>query len=278
MKIGYFITARLKSSRLKQKILLDLNGKTILDHVIERCKKVYGIDGIVLCTSTNEQDSVLYDFALKHQIQFYPGSEEDVLLRLLNAAEYYGYDGFLSITADNPLHSFYIARQILEVNREHYPDFIFTHGLPLGLAPYFIETKALKVAVEMKKESNTEIWGPFVNRPDFFNIVYLNVTGNLFNDKTRLTCDYPEDYRFLSHLLSGTIKNTHPDIFDLVYLIQVDPELITINNEVIQQSPSPKEIERINHKFNELKNEGEVLAKSIGKKLTPQKKTIKLSL
>jgi len=42
MKIGFFITARLKSSRLKNKILLDLNGKTVLDRIIERCKVVSG--------------------------------------------------------------------------------------------------------------------------------------------------------------------------------------------------------------------------------------------
>ena len=44
MKIGFFITARLKSSRLKRKVLLDLNGKTLIDRVIERAKKVNGIE------------------------------------------------------------------------------------------------------------------------------------------------------------------------------------------------------------------------------------------
>ncbi len=98
MKIGFFITARLKSSRLKHKILLDLNGKSVLDRVIERCKATPGIDGVVLCTSTNPQDSILYQSALKNEIQFYPGSEDDVLNRLLSAAEYYHYDAFISIT------------------------------------------------------------------------------------------------------------------------------------------------------------------------------------
>ena len=70
MKIGFFITARLKSERLKLKILLDLNGKTVLDRVIERCKSTPGIDDVILCTSRNSQDSLLYDYALKHNIEF----------------------------------------------------------------------------------------------------------------------------------------------------------------------------------------------------------------
>ena len=83
MKIGFFITARLKSTRLKRKILLDLNGKSVLDRVIERAKQVKGIDGVVLCTSINPQDSELYKNALSNQIEFFAGSEDDVLISLV---------------------------------------------------------------------------------------------------------------------------------------------------------------------------------------------------
>ena len=114
MKLGYFITARLKSSRLKRKILLPLSGNTVLDHVINRCKETNEIDDVVLCTSTNPQDAELFDYALKHQIKFFAGSEDDVLKRLLDAAKYYGFDAFVSITADNPLHSIFISNQIVE--------------------------------------------------------------------------------------------------------------------------------------------------------------------
>ena len=69
MKTGYFITARLKSSRLKRKILLRMGEQTILDHVIERAKLVHGVDDIVLCTSVNPQDSVLFDYALVSSVK-----------------------------------------------------------------------------------------------------------------------------------------------------------------------------------------------------------------
>ena len=92
MKIGFFITARLKSTRLKRKILLDLNGKTVLERVIERCKAVKGVGGVVLCTSNNQDDRELKQFATSENIQFFEGSEEDVLQRLLDAAKKYHYD------------------------------------------------------------------------------------------------------------------------------------------------------------------------------------------
>lgn len=278
MKIGFFITARLKSSRLKQKILLDLNGKSILDHVIERCKKVYGIDGIVLCTSTNPQDSTLYEFALKHQIQFYAGSEEDVLQRLSDASDYFGYDAFLSITADNPLHSFTIAQQIVDIYKRKQPDFIFTKGLPIGIAPYFLDAKALKIAVRMKKEANTEIWGPFVNRPDFFNIANINILNSPLNEHYRLTCDYPEDYFLLLSLINLIDPKNQPNIHNIFSCLKDNEKLWKINQGVVQKLPEETEIERINTFFDNNKSLGIQTAKEINKELNPALIEVDLSI
>ena len=65
MKIGFLITARLKSSRLPFKILKDLNGKTVIERIIDRAKKIQNISEIILCTSTNSQDRPLVDIAKK---------------------------------------------------------------------------------------------------------------------------------------------------------------------------------------------------------------------
>ena len=48
MKIGFLITARLKSSRLKLKLLKQLNSKTVIEHVITRAKKVVECEDIGL--------------------------------------------------------------------------------------------------------------------------------------------------------------------------------------------------------------------------------------
>ena len=51
MKIGFLITARLKSSRLKFKILKHLNGISVIERIIQRAKEVKECKDIVLCTS-----------------------------------------------------------------------------------------------------------------------------------------------------------------------------------------------------------------------------------
>lgn len=269
MKIGFFITARLKSTRLKQKILLDLNGKPIIERVIERCIGTAGIDGVVLCTSTNPQDSLLYQYACKNNIQFYSGSESDVLDRLLNAAEYYYYDAFLSITADNPLFSIYTSQLAVDWYKEEGCDFIFTKGLPVGIGSYLLDTKALKIACHIKKEIDTEIWGPIINRPDFFKIGNIEIINSPYNEDLRLTCDYPEDYRLIREIYKNFCANHIPSTFEIFDVLTKNSNLWSINSMHNQsQLDNIKKME-INNEFTAGIPKANEFAQQLHKKLTP---------
>ena len=269
MKIGFFITARMKSSRLTHKVLLDLNGKSVIDRVIERCKSVKGIDGVVLCTSHNPQDSILYDSAVKNNIQFYIGSEVDVLDRLLNAALYYGYDAFVSITADNPLFSIYTSQILVDWNKREDFDFIFSKGLPIGCCTSLINVKALQVAVGMKNAADTEIWGPFVNRPDFFNVGQLVVTNSPFKEEKRLTCDYPEDYQLFRRLYSFYDSSVIPSLHETLQTLVEHPHLWDLNKMHVQKAPTDIELSQIAKTFNEQIGNGLDIAKQLGKTMIP---------
>ena len=63
MKFGFLITARLKSTRLPQKLLLRLQGVEVIRHVIRKAKEVAGVDEVVLCTSNNPEDEPLVKIA-----------------------------------------------------------------------------------------------------------------------------------------------------------------------------------------------------------------------
>lgn len=278
MKIGFFITARLKSSRLKHKILLDLNGKPIIQRVIERCKSTMGIDNVVICTSTNPQDSILYDYALKNKIQFWAGSEDDVLYRLLSAAEYYGYDAFLSITADNPLFSILTSQIVIDWFRQESFDFIFTKGLPVGVSTYFIKTKALQIANFMKQETDTEIWGPFVNRADFFKIGELKITNSPFKEDKRITCDYPEDYRFINMIYNYYAADDIPRIQSYFQILKNKPELWKINGMHTQRILDENILQNINKIFDKNIEKGKNFAKVLNIVLSPGRKTLTIEI
>ena len=189
--------------------------------------------------------------------------------RLVDAAEFYGIDAFLSITADNPLHSYNVGQLIIESYNKHDFDFIFTRGLPIGIAPYFLKTKALKVAIKMKSAADTEIWGPFVNRPDFFNIAYINIVDSPFAEEKRLTCDYPEDYSLFKSIVKNFPSNKEPTIFNTFDVLTENPEIWDENRSIKQLYNSSDQLTQISKNFDNQKELGREYARKNDFKLRP---------
>ena len=62
MKKVIIIPARLDSSRLPKKVLLDLKGKTVIQRVYEQCLKVKNVDGVYIATDSIEIKEVCETF------------------------------------------------------------------------------------------------------------------------------------------------------------------------------------------------------------------------
>jgi len=97
------IQARMSSSRLPGKVLMDIAGRHMLQHVIERTMQAKTIDGIVLATTTDPSDDVLEQFCRSQDIPCYRGSLPDVLDRYYHAALQFHADVIIRLTADCPL-------------------------------------------------------------------------------------------------------------------------------------------------------------------------------
>ena len=234
MKIGFLITARLKSERLPLKIIKDLNGKTVIERLIDRIKEIKDITDIVLCTSTNSQDRPLIDIARKNNIYYYNGDGQDVLKRLLDAAKFYELDYFLGITADNPLITIRYSNLIVDEIKSDKYDFIKLEGLPLGAATYGMRAKALEVVCKIKNIVNTEIWGYLIDRPEIFDIKTIKVEGKLNRPKLRFTLDYPEDYEFINHIYSNIPFKKVLNLYNIIDYLDKNPEIAKINKNCVQ--------------------------------------------
>jgi spore coat polysaccharide biosynthesis protein SpsF len=269
MRIAFLITARLKSERLKKKILLDLNGKSVVERVIERARAVKDIDGVVVCTSTEKEDHLLVDIAGRNNVDHFCGSSVDVMDRLMNAALTKGYDAFLSITADNPLFSITTSDLIVDWMRTSPCDFIYTKGLPTGCGTYGIDIKAMQVANLMKKEADTEIWGPFINRPDFFNIGELLVVNCPYREEYRITCDFPEDYELIREIYGHFEMDHIPGMEEVIRLLNENPAILQMNSMHKQRHLSADFMESIHRVFEEARAKGIAYARSIEKELQP---------
>jgi len=236
MNIGFLITARLKSTRLKLKVIKFLNGYTVIDRVIQRAKQVKGCSDIVLCTSHFNQDLPLVRSAIENDIYYYNGNPEDVLQRLLDAAELFNMDYVIGITADNPMFSIHHANIIADMFRvDNSHDFIYTTGMPIGVNIYGMSTRALKTVCSIKEEIDTEIWGYLINRPEIFNVKEIKVDDKYQGGDYRMTLDEPDDYEFFTQLYNMFSKDDVIDVLDVYLCLEENPDMADINSSVVQK-------------------------------------------
>jgi len=97
------VQARMGSNRLPGKVMKIVCGKPLLEHLINRLKRVKCADQIVIATTVNETEDIIVELCKKLDISYYRGSEEDVLGRYYEAAVEYGGDIIIRITSDCPV-------------------------------------------------------------------------------------------------------------------------------------------------------------------------------
>ncbi|MCK5161164.1 MAG: NTP transferase domain-containing protein, partial [Candidatus Aureabacteria bacterium] len=103
MRTVAIIQARMGSSRLPGKVLMNLCGKPVLWHIVKRLKQCSNLNDIVVATSTTEADTAIVKFCKRYKIKFFRGSESDVLGRYIDAADNFKADYIVRITGDAPL-------------------------------------------------------------------------------------------------------------------------------------------------------------------------------
>lgn len=251
MKIGFLITARLKSTRLPLKIIKDLNGKTVIERIIDRAKEIKDISEIVLCTSTNTQDKALVDIAKENSIYYFNGEEKDVLKRLLDAAKIFDLDYFLGTTADNPLITIHYSNLIVnEIKRNHY-DFIKLEGLPLGVATYGMKVKALETVCKVKTIVDTEIWGCLIDQPEIFDVKTIKVEGKLNRPELRFTLDYDEDYQLINNIYSYVPFEKVLNLHNVIDYLDKNPQIAKINQKCVQLDLDDNTRAEVNRNYKE---------------------------
>ena len=97
------ITSRMGSSRLPGKALKEVVGfGSMLEILIKRAKLSNQIDRVIIATTKLESDDELADWAKSKNYNFFRGSENDVLQRLIDTCEHYNVNNFIEILGDNP--------------------------------------------------------------------------------------------------------------------------------------------------------------------------------
>ena len=227
------IQARMASTRLPGKVLLDLDGRTVLSHVIERSMAIDNAD--VVCIAIPESDAcdpIAFEAERCGAVVF-RGSENDVLDRYYKAAVFLGADVILRITSDCPLIDPNVAAQVIALRAGINADFAtnnrppsWPHGLDCEAITFSLLERAWKEAVEPVDREHVS---PYMRRLPDIHLVNLEGPGGSLTDH-RWTIDYPEDLDFARALLAQLPPGPPiPGMTEMLAVLRDRPDISNLN-------------------------------------------------
>jgi spore coat polysaccharide biosynthesis protein SpsF len=232
MKVGFLITARLKSSRLKKKLLLPFGNENYITQLVRRLKTSAYLDEIVICTSVDEEDTPLEAVAVNENIHCYRGDREDVISRLNEARIKYGLDYVINMTADCPLVPVELIPGMISQFKQTHADLIHIFNMPIGLYLSGLNPTAMQTIVDKKNDGLTEYWLYYFLKTNQFNVQHLEeqYTGAIEKKHYRIALDYPEDHDFFTalHKAYGDALFT-ATAKDIISFLDAHPEIVNIN-------------------------------------------------
>lgn len=223
---------------------MELEGKPLLQRVIERIKRAKRIDGIIIATTKNKEDKRLLEFAEKLKVKSYAGSEEDVLDRYYRAAKMNKVSTIVRITSDCPLIDAETADRIIDFFLKNNFDYVsntIKPTYPDGLDIEVFSFSALEKAWgEAKKTFEREHVTPYINRhPEIFRLHNFENKENL--SALRWTVDTEKDLQFAREIFKR-LKEPF-GMKEVLELLKKEPSLLKINEGLIRNEKFEKEVE-----------------------------------
>jgi spore coat polysaccharide biosynthesis protein SpsF len=231
--------ARSGSTRLPGKVLKEINGKSLLQIHLERLIKCKSVSEIIVATTTNKEDQVIYDKVMEWGFSAFRGSESDVLDRFYQAVKDNKADWIVRVTSDCPLLDPILVDQVIDFvqnNNKDYGSNGLVENFPDGQDIEVFKFSALEQAWKNAKLlSEREHVTPYIRH----NSDYKG--GNLFSainfacesdfSKIRMTVDEMRDFELIEILINELgIEKTWLEYVN--YIIEKD--LTKVNDKIIR--------------------------------------------
>jgi spore coat polysaccharide biosynthesis protein SpsF len=113
-KVVAIVQARMSSARFPGKVLTKFRGAPVLEHVLRAAETAVGRDAVVVATSVERSDDVVEQFARSRGTAVVRGDLENVLARFQLAALAYPTEWVLRVTADSPLLTGDMLRDLID--------------------------------------------------------------------------------------------------------------------------------------------------------------------
>lgn len=241
-RVAAVVQARMTSSRLPGKILLPLAGKPLLYRMLERVKRIVGVDSVVLALAEGPIHDAAVEAVSGLDVLVVRGSESDVLARTAKAAREAHADTVMRITSDCPLVDPVVSGSILQAYVSgfgeglRYARTAIERGHPLGFDTEVFASELLYEADQTSSDPyEREHATPYIwRRPERFR--QIAIAGHPDRRGWRLVVDTADDYKLASAVYDALYpSNPQFGYPELIELFEDKPHLLRLNAHVEQK-------------------------------------------
>ncbi len=244
------IQARMGSSRLPGKVMKEVVGKPLLEHIINRLSFCKYVDKIIVITSNESENEPIVNLCERLNIDCFSGDENDVLDRYYKAAVKFNLneqDSIVRITADCPLIDPIIVDEVIEKHLEN--DYDYTTNTLIRTFPDGLDCEVFKLSIlnemwnKATLKSEREHVTLFIkNNPENYKL------GNFAQDRDlsnfRWTVDEKEDFILIKKIYECLYDDEKIFLMDDIFkLLDDNPSLLKINDMYEQNEGLKKSLE-----------------------------------
>jgi len=207
MKIGLIVLCRYGSSRLPGKILKQINGRTVLGHIVDRIRRGADDLPLVIATSTDPSDDAIATYCRRAGLECFRGSLDDVAGRFQACAENYGWDFAVRINGDNLFLDKDVLRAMLAVADTDVFDLVtnvpgrtFPRGMSIEIIRVPFYAKVMNVVADFEHREHVTSWlyqNDDLGRRYVFKNKICPEAANF-----QLAVDTEDDFRLAQRILS----------------------------------------------------------------------------
>lgn len=238
--VGVIIQARMGSTRLPGKALIDIAGTSMLGRVVDRVRRAQTVDRVIVAIPNGQGDDPLAEHVQRLGVEMSRGSEGDVLDRYFQAARAAALDVVVRVTSDCPLLDPGLLDDVVGLLTSRADvDYVcntLPRTYPRGLD---VEAVPMRVLARVWQEARSpheraHVFPYITDRPDRFRLA--SVSRDDGDDSAmRWTVDTAEDLEFV-RLVCGALGSAPYTWTDVRQLVAAHPEWLAINAGVRQKT------------------------------------------
>jgi len=232
------IQARLGSTRLKNKILKKINGKTIIEIMMDRLSFSKYSKNIILAIPNNKENKNLYFFLKKKGFNVQIGDEQNVLKRFYTIAKKNNLKNIVRLTSDCPFIDYKIIELMAKKFFKKKLDYIsiskkFAEGLDCEMINFKSLKKIYKRAKFKSEKEHVTLY--IKNHRNEFKTDELATKKD--NSNIRITLDEKKDLIVIKKIIKNfpkILKKKYISSSKIINFLNKNKNISNINSKIVR--------------------------------------------